>query len=205
MSHIAFNGSALARAVSILGHPLLMLPLAVLALSLARNGGDRDTLVIAAGFGMFAAAVLGYSWWQVRCGRWTHVDASTRHERGSLNRFLLVALAVAAVVAWSASMHELAFGLGLSAALIAAAMLSSRYCKLSLHLAFAVYAAMLLSRIDWRLAAGAFVFAAVLAWSRLALQRHVPRDLVAGALAGLIAGALFWQLLPAVALPAMTE
>lgn len=43
---------------------------------------------------------------------------------------------------------------------------------------------------------------AVLALSltaRLALQRRVPRDLVADAPAGLIAGVLFWQLLPFVA------
>ncbi len=192
----AFNRSALARAISILGHPLLMLPMAVLALSATRDGGGRDTIVIATGFGVFAATVLAYSWWQVRRGRWTHVDASAHRERRSLNRFLLIALAVAAALAWFISMRELALGMALSAALIAAAMAASRQCKLSLHLAFAVYAALLLSRIDWRLAAGAFVFAAVLAWSRLALQRHVPRDLVAGTFAGLIAGGLFWQLLP---------
>jgi len=27
--------------------------------------------------------VLGYSWLQVRAGRWSHVDASVRHERSS--------------------------------------------------------------------------------------------------------------------------
>lgn len=194
----AMHNIALARAISILGHPLLMLPLAVLALSAARNGVGRDTVAVAAGFGVFAALVLAYSWWQVRHGRWAHVDASARGERHSLNRFLLVALAVAALLAWFAAMRELALGMGVSAALIAAAMASSRYCKLSLHVAFAVYAAMLLSGVDWRLAASAFVFAVALAWSRLAMQRHVPRDLVAGALAGLIAGTLFWQLLPLV-------
>lgn len=194
MHHIAFDRSTLARAVSIVGHPLLMLPLAALVLSSIREGGGRQTVVIATGFGVFAAAVMAYSWWQVRRGRWTHVDASARGERSALNRFLLVALAGAAALAWLAEMPELALGLALAAALIATAMLSSRYCKLSLHLAFAVYAAMLLSPIDWRLAVCAFLFAALLAWSRLALQRHVPRDLVAGALAGLVAGALFWQL-----------
>ena len=190
------HGTALARTVSILGHPLLVLPLAVLALSWSRTGRGGDTLAIAVGFGTFAAAVMAYSWWQVRRGRWTHVDASARHERSSLNRFLLVALAVAAALAWSAAMRELALGLGLSAALVATAILASPRCKLSLHLGFAVYAGMLLGHIDWRLSAGAFVFATLLAWSRLALQRHVPRDLVAGALAGLVAGSAFWQLLP---------
>ncbi|MCY7355157.1 MAG: hypothetical protein LH470_08810 [Lysobacter sp.] len=193
MRHIA-----LARTVSILGHPLLMLPLAVLALSVTTEGDGGNTLAIAVGFGLFAAVVMGYSWWQVRRGRWTHVDATARNERVSLNRFLLVALACAAVIAWLGAVRELALGMGLSALLIAVATLSSRYCKLSLHLAFAVYAAILLWRIDWRIGAGGLVFAALLAWSRLALQRHSPRDLVAGSAAGLFAGVVFWQLLPMV-------
>jgi membrane-associated phospholipid phosphatase len=33
----------------------------------------------------------------------------------------------------------------------------------------------------------------------LVLARHVPRDLVAGAVAGLLAGIGFWRLLPFVA------
>ena len=86
---------ALARALSIFGHPMLVLPLAVVALALAR--GERVTAVwSAAGFGAFAALVMGYSAWQVRRGRWAHVDASARHERGHLNRFLFVALAAGA-------------------------------------------------------------------------------------------------------------
>ncbi|MEO6366047.1 MAG: phosphatase PAP2 family protein [Luteimonas sp.] len=186
---------ALARAVSILGHPLLMLPLAVLALSAASDGGGSNTLVIAVGFGAFTAVVMAYSWWQVRRGHWQHVDASARRERVALNRFLLVALACAAVLAWFGAMRELALGMGVSALLIAVAMLSSHYCTLSLHLAFAVFAALLLWSIDWRIGAGGLVFAALLAWSRLALQRHSPHDLVAGAAAGLFAGVVFWQLL----------
>ena len=35
------------------------------------------------------------------------------------------------------------------------------------------------------------LFAAVVAWSRLHLQRHVPRDLVAGVCTGLLAGLAF--------------
>jgi membrane-associated phospholipid phosphatase len=56
--------------------------------------------------------------------------------------------------------------------------------------AFASYAALL----AWP--ATAFVVIGLLlvlgvAWSRLVLGRHTPRDVVAGALAGLLAGGLF--------------
>lgn len=185
---------ALARALSIFGHPMLVLPLAVVTLALAR--GERVTAVwSAAGFGAFAALVMGYSAWQVRRGRWAHVDASARHERGHLNRFLFVALAAgAALVAWRGTQPVFALGMAMSAAMILAAMASARWCKLSLHMAFAVFAAWLLRELGtiWTLAA--LLFAVAVAWSRLVLRRHEPRDLVAGAIAGTLAGAAFWPL-----------
>jgi len=184
----------LARALSIFGHPVLVLPMAMLAIALAQ--GDRRTAAwSAAGLGAFAALVMGFSWWQVRRGRWGHVDASARHERGALNRFLLVALAIGAVlVAWRGQQPALALGLALSALMILAALLTARWWTLSLHLAFAVFAALLLRELGtgWMLAA--LLFAAAVAWSRLALNRHAPRDLAAGAVVGAAAGLAFWPL-----------
>ncbi|MGX5729978.1 phosphatase PAP2 family protein [Pseudoxanthomonas beigongshangi] len=190
---------AFARAVSILGHPMLVLPAAALLLA-ARTLGIREAAWMGLGFAAFAALVMGWSGWQVRRGRWQHVDASQREERRTLNRFLLVALALAAILTWLAGQPvQLALGLALAAALIAVAMLGARWCKLSLHMAFVVYAAILLSQVHpgWGVAAG--LFAALVAWSRLALRRHVPRDLVAGVLAGGSAGVLFIWLAPRLA------
>lgn len=184
--------NAFARALSIVGHPMLVLPLAVLLLSRAHGDGS-GVWWLGLGFGFFAAMVMGYSWWQVRRGRWAHVDASAKHERGSLNRFLLIALAIAALLATvMVSQKELALGLGLSVGLIAIAMLTSRWCKLSLHMAFAVFAAAMLSRLGWEYGVPAAVFVVAIAWSRLALRRHTPGDLLAGMAAGVVAGWVFW-------------
>lgn len=184
----------LARVVSIFGHPMLMLPVAVLAIALAK-GDTRTAAWSAAGFGAFIALVMGYSWWQVRRGRWAHVDASATHERSTLNRFLLIALGSGAILAgWQGGQPLFALGLALSAAMILVAVLTSRACKLSLHLAFAVFAACLLRELGlgWMLAA--LLFAMAVAWSRVALGRHTPRDLVAGAVTGAVAGLAFWPL-----------
>jgi len=184
----------LARALSILGHPILVLPMAVLAIAWVR--GDAHTaLWSAAGFAVFAALVMGYSWWQVHRGRWGHVDASATHERSTLNRFLLVALTAGALlVAWRGGQPLFALGLALSAAMILTAMLTARWCKLSLHLAFIVFAACLLRELGLAWMLVALSFAAAVAWSRLALQRHTRRDLMVGAITGASAGLAFWPL-----------
>lgn len=190
---------AFARAVSILGHPMLVLPVAALLLA-TRTLGVREAAWMALGFAVFAALVMGWSGWQVRRGRWQHVDASRHEERRTLNRFLLVALALAAVLGWVAGQPvQLALGLLLAAALIAVAMLGARWCKLSLHMAFVIYAALLLSQIHPAWGIAGLAFAALVAWSRLKLRRHVPRDLVAGTLAGAGAGGLFVWLAPKLA------
>lgn len=187
-----------ARALSILGHPLLVLPAAAL-LALQAGGAGAGMGRIAVGLALFSVAVMAWSWWQVRRGRWSHVDASSRHERRSLNRFLLIVLLLGSLLAWRVAPAPLALGLALSAAIVFVAIATTRWCKLSLHVSIAVYAAVLLWQLSpWATLAG-LAFAAALAWSRLALARHAPRDLVAGALAGAIAGLAFWSLSRAIA------
>lgn len=181
-----------ARALSILGHPLPVLTLTLLVLA-AHDGATRDSLPrIALGFAAVAALVIGYSRWRVRRGDWRHVDASNTGERRHLNRFLLAVLLAAALVAAAGSQPRLATLLALSALPVALAMATARWWKLSLHLAFAVFSAVVLLRISGWAFAAMSTFAALLAWSRLRLARHVPRDLVAGACTGALAGLLAW-------------
>ena len=183
---------ALARVVSVSGHPMVALPLAALALTAAR-GQYRIALWMTLGFTAFAAVLMAYSSWQVRRGRWSHVDASDKNERKSLNRFLLAALLVStACAAWSGFSAQLTLGLALSATMVLAAMLTSRWCKLSLHMAFVVFAVfLLLLDAPWWAGLAGLCFAGAVAWSRLALRRHVPRDLIAGAAVGALVGIAF--------------
>ena len=181
----------IARSVSILGHPLVVMPAAVLVLMLVQSDG-RNAGWAMAGLLATGLLIMLFSRNQVRRGRWQHVDASGKEERSSLNRFLLVLLAVATLACVLAgASRPLTLGLGLSAAMLVVAMATARWCKLSLHLAFATFAALLLASLSWWVGLAGLLFAAAVAWSRLHLQRHVPRDLVAGAGTGLLAGLVF--------------
>ena len=178
---------------------MLVLPVVMLALA-SGSGRVGDALWMGVGFIVFAAVVMAYSKHQVRRGQWVHVDASNQEERKSLNRFLLVALLVSAALAVFTGMpRELALGLGLSAAMVAMAMLTARWCKLSLHMAFVVFAVFLLYAVSWKAALFGLAFAAAVAWSRLRLQRHVVRDLLAGTCTGAVAGTAYLLASPGVA------
>ena len=182
---------AVARAVSIVGHPVVLLFVAALIAASSRGASARQLGFIGAATLTFGAVVLAFSWMQVRAGRWSHVDASVVGERRSLNLFLGSLCVCGAVATWFATRRlPMPLALALSGVVIAIALLSSAWVKVSLHSAFAAFATTLLWPFVPALIAGAAITAAVV-WSRLALRRHVVADVVAGLALGVAAGAAF--------------
>ena len=168
-----------ARSLSIVGHPLVFFPCAVwMALAF---------------FALLALCVMLYSWLQVRRGRWGHVDASLPHERRSLNGVLLSALSVSALVVWlQPRARGLALGITLSCFLICAALLTARWLKASLHVAFLVFASTILWQVSLGLVVAALAFTGAVGWSRVELHRHPVAEVLVGAGLGLVAGGAFW-------------
>lgn len=186
--------TAIAHALSLIGHPVLVMPIAS-GLSVWAGGGalseTRMVLTVAA---PIAAAVLIYSLVQVARKKWTDADASAPEERSQLNFILAPLLLGAAAWAWwSGQPMPVTVGLALAAGIAGFALVLSRWLKLSLHVAFSVYAACLFWP-DMRFVAAGLGFAALIGWARLHLKRHTFADVVAGACAGLTAGILLYLL-----------
>lgn len=180
-----------ARLLSIVGHPALLMPAAV-AWSVSARGAPPQVLHLAVSASIAVALGVGaYSLWQVRAGRWSHVDASMPGERSQLNLFLVLLLFGVSGALWAFGQPLLlSTGLGLGGASVLATHLLRRWLKVSLHAFFAVYAAALL----WpaALAMGAvLLLAAAVSWSRLALRRHTLAEVLAGLTAGAAAGWAF--------------
>ena len=179
---------AIARAVSIVGHPVALISGCGLIAASTHGASPVQMRTIGATLLLLAVVVVGFTWFQVKAGRWAHVDASARTERVSLNLFLATLLLASAVLVWLV-LHNLhmSVALVLSATLIVAALLLARWVKMSLHVAFAAFATALLWPLLWAVAAGSLITAAV-AWSRLTLGRHVLADVIVGLLLGTLAG-----------------
>ena len=182
---------AIARTLSILGHPFVVIPGAVATLALHERASSA-AMIVSMICGI-AGAVLAFSIWQVRRGRWQHIDASARAERRSLNLFLAIVLFLGAAIAF----HQLrgpgfSLGLLLSGLLIVATMLLSPWVKLSLHAAFAAFAVLLLWPLPTWYLALASVAAAGICWSRVILGRHTVAEVLGGSLLGGLCGACFW-------------
>jgi membrane-associated phospholipid phosphatase len=187
----------IARSLSIVGHPLVVSPGATWIALASRTSGARVVPLALALFALLAVCIAVYSWTQVRSGRWTHVDASASRERRSLNSFLLAVLSVCAAALWlQPHARAIALGLTLSCCVIGAAMLAAGRLMISLHVAFVVFASIILWQVSVTVVAGALVFTAAVGWARLELGRHTLAEVVAGAALGFAAGGAFWFVLP---------
>jgi membrane-associated phospholipid phosphatase len=176
----------LARAVSVAGHPFVtMLAFGLLAGGL---GGAAGTSALAALAVVVPIALLAAR--QRRAGRWETVDASRPRERPALYAVGGVAAAFLLAVLLLRGDVGIARELGAVLLLLAVAAAANRRVKTSLHVAFAALAATALLRLGspagWVLAAAT----PAIAWSRLHLERHTVREVLAGAALGVVAGAL---------------
>jgi membrane-associated phospholipid phosphatase len=185
---------AIARSLSILGHPLVVVPFAVVTLVLHERTSSA-ALIVAVICGI-AGVVLVFSFWQVRRGQWQHIDASARAERRALNIFLAILLFLGAAVAfYQLPGPGLSLGLLLSGLLIVAVMLASPWVKLSLHASFAAFAVLLIWPLKLWYVALAGLAAAGICWSRVVLGRHTIVEVLGGSFLGALVGACFWLVL----------
>lgn len=178
------------RLVSIAGHPAILIPLAA-ALATAPSG-DRSLVFLSVTIAVsFALLVFVYSQAKTRAGHWKHVDASIKSERTELNRAVGIALfATAATLALLKVNTGIVAATGLSGAIVVAGQFFGKIAKPSLHVGFAVFAACLTWPRQIPFAA-ILLFAVVIGWSRLRLERHAPLDLALGAALGFLAGLCF--------------
>ncbi len=185
---------AVARVLSVLGHPVLLLPSVVMWAIAARDAGPSVMRAAVLASVAAATAVAVFSWVQVKRGAWTHADASVPGERRQLNRFLVPLLwGLALLLAVTGQPLAVVLGMVLGGAMVVCAQALRHQMKLSLHVAFAVFAAALM----WP-HAGAVLsllgLALAVSWSRCVLKRHTRAEVAAGWLAGLAAAGVWVSL-----------
>lgn len=157
---------------------------------LASRSGPAAAVRIAAAVGVFFVLPLSaLTFWQVRRGAWSTVDASRPSERPLLFAVGLAGL-VALLIYFERTQPGTAFVRATAGVLVMIAVCAAvtPWVKVSLHMAAASLAAtVLLARghpLGWLLAA----MLPALGWSRIALGRHLWREVALGLVLGACTG-----------------
>lgn len=179
----------IAQFLSTLGHPFVLLPLALAFLSVKRVGFEQAWPTLAAICG--SLAVMGiFLFFRKRQGKISNWDVSTRSERSRniYQPMLFLILLVAGLLyifQQPFAGETLFFGL----MMLVCYAINARL-KISQHTLMVFYLAVLLLPVDLRIGIPLLVLAPLVGWSRVVLGRHEVPEVLAGATVGIIFGGL---------------
>ncbi len=171
-----------ARWISILGHPFIVLPLAVALTSKS----IETTWVLIGVMAVMAFAIVR----KVRRGDWNDFDVSMlEHRPGVYARAIPLMAAAWLLTTWLRRPAPISWGFGVAiAVMVIAAALNRFRLKVSMHAAFTSYGATMPMATMPAFAAGLAMVALLVAWSRVVLGRHTVAEVVVGAALGVVGG-----------------
>ena len=181
--------TSVARWISILGHPFVLIPLLVAAVTARSMPPERVALIVGIVLLVSVVPMLLLMSRRVRSGAWTNYDVSVREQRSGMYP---VAMAIAGVTTLVllvvGTPRPVMYGVAATLVLIVIASVVNLWLKISLHVAFAVFTAASLVSLGWGVTAGGLLLALAIAWSRLELGRHTWPEVIGGALLGAVVG-----------------
>ncbi|MEO5741309.1 MAG: hypothetical protein ABIS29_12020 [Vicinamibacterales bacterium] len=180
----------IARWLSIAFHPFVMVGVMVGVAAAARQtrGEAARSVGVVMVFTIVPIAVL--MWRQVRRGRWENADASNRAERPVL--YMVGGVALVSLLAYLLLLRPQSFmvrGVVATSGMMAVCAIATRWIKVSLHMAFAAFAATALTLMRSPVGYALLLALPAIVWSRLMLQRHTPFEVTLGTIIGAAAGA----------------
>jgi hypothetical protein len=175
--------TALARALSVAGHPFVVLPLTVALLTRSLFW----TAVVSASTTIPLLVIIAR---KVRRGTWSDFDVSRHEQRSGLYYVGIPLILLSAVILYLLGAGpELMRGISAGAAMFIAGLLGNRFLKISMHMMCAAFCAVSLGNAYPSSAVAVLPCVAAIAWSRRHLQRHTWTEIAVGLLIGTVAGA----------------
>ncbi len=168
------SSTTLARILSIAGNPLLLIPLMVAV-------ATRNWIPTAIVGAVTILPLLAITLRNVRRCVWSDHDVSTREQRSGLYRVLLPLIGITALLLWLMDgSPRMMRGFAAAAVMLALGLLGNRFLKISLHMMFAAFCAVIIVRIHPGSVYAIVPFVAAVAWSRRKLERHTWAEIFVG-------------------------
>jgi len=179
----------LARIISVIGHPFVLMSLTVLIVAFHRTNLMRALTIGGVTVLATVTPLIFIIRRQVSAGKWSDHDVSDASERRSFYPVVITINALAMTLFYFLDFpNALIKGMLISLVILLAAMLVNHWSKISLHQIFAVYFAFAVLAVSFWSGAGFLLIAAAVGWSRVRLERHSFAQVLSGAMLGAIAG-----------------
>jgi hypothetical protein len=177
----------IATIVSILGHPLLTIPLYVVLVMFGSEDSKRASLNTFLIIGCVFIPVTLWLFFKSRNGTYTNFDVSDRKQRKSVFVFIIPILSIVTFIVYkngptSHLWQSLFFGLIL---LVILQVVNFRI-KSSMHISLNIYLSFLIMTVNYPAGIIVLVLTAPIGWSRVVLGRHSLKEVLSGTVIGLL-------------------
>ncbi len=178
-----------AQFISVIGHPLLTLPLFVLIVMFSKENSSNATLVSFLIIGCFFIPVTIRLFVKSRNGSYSNFDVSNRVQRKSLYVFSIPLLAAVTLILYFTDQSRfICLSVFFALILLVVSMLVNFFVKCSLHVSLNVFLAALVYSVNSKIAVVILLFTLLLIWSRITLGRHTWKEVILGFILGFALG-----------------
>ena len=177
----------IATIVSILGHPLLTIPLYVALVMFGSEDFKRASLNTFLIIGCVFIPVTMWLYIKSRNGSYTNFDVSDRKQRKSVFVFIIPILSIVTYILYKSDQashvwQSMLFGLIL---LFILQVVNFRI-KSSMHVSLNIYLSFLIMTVNYPVGIIVLLLTAPIGWSRVALGRHSLKEVLSGTIIGLL-------------------
>jgi len=186
----------IAKLISIVGHPLLTIPLYValvmFAFTYIKKAAFNSFLII----GCIFIPLTLWLYLKSRNGSYTNFDVSDRKQRKSVFLFIIPILCVVTFIVYiTGQSTNLCLSLLFALILISILQIVNLYVKSSLHVSFNIYLSFLIMSGNYGMGIMILLFTVPIAWSRIVLGRHTLKEVLFGGVIGFTVGLIMFVFL----------
>ncbi len=184
-----------AKCISVIGHPLITIPLFVIITTFSQNDFKKAVFISSLIVGCVFLPLVLQLYRKSKNGTYTNFDVSDRKQRKSMYLFIVpLLLVVTAVLYLSGQSANLCLSVFCALVLIFISQLVNFYVKSSLHVSMNIYLSFLIMPMNTVIGIIVLLFTALIAWSRIVLGRHTFKEVWVGTILGLIIGLIMFAL-----------
>lgn len=183
----------IARYISIIGHPLLSIPVFVTAVLFSNGDFKNSLLIFILIVGCIFVPLILRLYLKSRNGTYTNFDVSDRKQRKSIFVFIIPILIIVTLVLFKTQGYSNVFiSMLFATVLVVAAQLINLFLKSSLHVSLNLYLSFLVLMVNVPVGMMLLLFTIALGWSRVVLKRHTLAEVLVGGILGLSVGLLMF-------------
>jgi len=171
--------------ISIIGHPLLTIPLFILIVMFGFNSIQKAALISFLIIGCIFIPVILWAYIKSKNGSYTNFDVSDRTQRKSMFTFAVPLLLIVTVILFATHQSiNLCISVLFALILLIISQITNLYIKSSLHVSLNVYLSTLIFTLSYGGGIAFLLFTGLISWSRVMLGRHTIKEVFAGAVIG---------------------